>query len=142
MSRVDFYVLPDAGESARQRFACRLAEKAYSLDNSVHIRVADQRTAALLDDLLWTFRDGSFVPHELVSSADVKVRSPITIGHHGGAARACDLLINLTESIPDDTGSIPRVAEIVSSDEPSRQLSRKRFVEYRDGGHTLESHNL
>lgn len=140
MSRVDFYVLRDSGEIARQRFACRLAEKAYSLDNAVHIRVPDQQTADRLDELLWTFKDGSFVPHEQLAGADP--RSPVTIGHGDDATRQCDLLINLTEAIPDDADAFPRVAEIVTSDEPSRVSSRTRFVAYRDGGHTLDSHNI
>ena len=140
MSRVDFYVLRESGESARQRFACRLAEKAWSLDNSVHIRVTDPQTADVLDDLLWTFRDGSFVPHEKISNADTQPASPITIGTH--EARQCDLHINLADAIPDNTGAFPRVAEIVTSDEAAKQTSRKRFVEYRDAGHTLDTHKL
>ena len=65
MTKVDFYVLGTSGDRARQHFACRLAEKAYRLDNTIHIRTIDQRAAEQLDELLWTFRDGSFVPHEL-----------------------------------------------------------------------------
>ncbi len=142
MSRVDFYVLPESGEVARQRFACRLAEKAYGLDNSVHISVADRQTAELLDDLLWTFRDGSFVPHEQLSGPGAKVSAPVTIGHNKTGTRSCDLLINLTGDLPDDVAAFPRVAEIVSSDEGSKQASRQRFVEYRNEGHTLDTHKL
>lgn len=142
MSRVDFYVLPDTGEPARQRFACRLAEKAWSLDNSVHIRVADQQTADVMDDLLWTFRDGSFVPHEKISAVEHKTVAPITIGVDESATRQCDLLINLSATLPGNAEAFPRVAEIVTSDVPSRQLSRERFVEYRNNGHTLDTHKL
>ena len=140
MSRVDFYVLRESGESARQRFACRLAEKAWSLNNSVHIRVTDAQTADVMDDLLWTFRDGSFVPHEKIGVADANPASPITIG--ANEARQCDLLINLADAIPDNAGAFPRVAEIVTSDETAKQTSRKRFVEYREAGHTLDTHKL
>ncbi|NIA27817.1 MAG: DNA polymerase III subunit chi, partial [Desulfobulbaceae bacterium] len=57
--RVDFYVLKQAGLPSRQSFACRLAEKAYRLKNTVHIHAGDQAGAERLDELLWTFRDGS-----------------------------------------------------------------------------------
>ena len=53
-----------------------------------------------------------------------------------------DLLINLGDSIPDEAGSFPRVAEVVTSDEECKSLSRQRFVDYRDQGHTLDTHNL
>lgn len=63
--RVDFYVLAGPKPAARLRFACRLAEKAYRLDHRVHLQTGSAAEAEQLDELLWTFRQGSFVPHEL-----------------------------------------------------------------------------
>ena len=140
MSRIDFYILGDAGEAARNVFACKLAEKAYRMKHSVHIRTADPGLANQLDELLWTFRDGSFVPHE-IASAGRTPESPVTIGDREGIG-ASDLLINLADHLPADIGAFARIAEIVSSDEDSKQRSRKRFTEYRDQGHTLETHTL
>lgn len=138
MSRIDFYILGDAGEAARHVFACKLAEKAYRLKHSVHIRTVDSGLARRLDELLWTFRDGSFVPHEIASTGKTP-ESPVTIGDIGGKS---DLLINLADDVPADIGAFARIAEIVSSDEDSKQRSRKRFTEYREQGHTLETHNI
>jgi len=142
MAKVDFYILPGSGEIARQQFACRLAEKAYRLDNRVHIHVADQDSLQKLDDLLWTFRDGSFVPHEVVGRSPEEPTSPVTISCDDEPHTACDLLINLGEMIPASASSFPRVAEVVTSDEESKTQSRKRFVDYRDQGHTLDTHKL
>jgi len=142
MSRIDFYILTEPGESARHVFACRLAEKAYRLNNSVHIRTADVSLASRIDELLWTFRDGSFVPHEIIEAGHA-AEAPVTIGSGGGNSIAVsDLLINLSPDIPVDIAAFPRIAEIVSSDEDSRLQSRQRFVAYRDQGHTLETHNI
>ena len=138
MARVDFYVLKGSGDDTRWRFACRLAEKAYRLKNSVHIQVQDSGEAARLDDLLWTFRDGSFVPHEIARNRD-SVQAPITIG---SSPLQADLLVNLTDALPDNIDSFPRVAEIVTSDDDRKARSRRQFVAYRDAGHTLETHNL
>ena len=142
MARVDFYVLRASGEIARQQFACRLAEKAYKLDNRVHIHVNGPESAARMDDLLWTFRDGSFVPHELLGTAAGQPESPVTISSNRFPPGDCDLLINLGDSIPEEARSFPRVAEVVTSDEECKSLSRQRFVDYRDQGHTLDTHNL
>ena len=142
MSQVDFYVLNASGETNRQRFACRLAEKAYRLNNRVHIKVADQQSAVLIDELLWTFRDGSFVPHEILRESAGKSEAPVTIGSDALPATDCDLLINLSNSVPESSAAFARVAEIVTSDDESKSRSRKHFVEYRNGGHTLDSHKL
>lgn len=142
MARIDFYVLQTADEDSRWEFACRLAEKAYRLSNTVHIQAAERATAAKLDELLWTWRDGSFVPHELVDSA-ADERPPVTIGfadEHLGSGS--DLLINLSDDVPGDIGSFPRVAEIVTSDDTTRRQSRARYARYREQGHTLDTHKL
>lgn len=141
MARVDFYILQASGDLARQQFACRLAEKAYKLDNRVHIHVASPESASRIDDLLWTFRDGSFVPHELLQTPGAPA-SPVTISCDRFPSVDCDLLINLGDSVPDAAGSFPRVAEVVTSDDECKSLSRQRFVDYREQGHTLDTHNL
>ena len=142
MTRVDFYLLSQSGSRSRQSFACRLAEKAYRLDNTVHIHVDSQAEAKRLDDLLWTFRDGSFVPHDVVSAADAAPLAPVTIGCADASPAPRDLLINLCDGVPDFAEAFPRVAELVTSDEDCKRESRKRFAEYRDKGHTLETHNV
>lgn len=142
VSKVDFYVIKDSGEQSRQHFACRLAEKAWRLDNTVHIVAADPRSVQQIDDLLWTFRDGSFVPHEVVGQAAGETQAPITISVESAPPRRCDLLINLSEEMPAAAGSFARVAEIVTADEDARARSRQRFIDYRDRGHTLDTHML
>ena len=141
MARVDFYVLNQAGQHSRQTIACRLAEKAYRLDNTVHIHTGSRGDADRLDELLWTFRDGSFVPHERISSGRA-AESPITIGCEDEPVQPRDLLINLCDEIPPCAEGFPRVAELVTSDDDCKQLSRRRFAAYRDQGHSLETHNL
>lgn len=142
MARVDFYVLSQSGEQAKQLFACRLAEKAYRLDNTVHIHAGDPASAERIDELLWTFRDGSFVPHHFARPGADASASPVSIGCDPDAAKDRDLLINLADDIPACASAFPRIAELVTSDPESKQLSRRRFVTYRDQGHDLDTHNV
>ena len=142
MAQIDFYVVSGDGDPARQRFACRLAEKAYRLENRVHIQVADRATTQTMDQLLWTFRDGSFVPHDVIESGAPAPDAPVTIGIASPDQDMPDLLINLTDSLPEDVGAFARVAEIVTSDEQCVIRSRKHFAAYRDAGHTLDTHKL
>ena len=142
MARVDFYVLERADERARYTLACKLAEKAYRLENTVYIHTKSRSDAERLDELLWSFRDGSFVPHELVGSDEHNPAAPIVIGSEPDDAESRDLLINLCDEIPAFAESFPRVAELVTSDENCRLLSRKRFAEYRDKGHSIQTHKL
>ena len=142
MARVDFYVLSQSGEQARQVFACRLAEKAYKLENTVHIHTGDHAAAERVDELLWTFRDGSFVPHHLARPGIDTDSSPITIGSDAIGVDTRDLLINLSDDIPGCADAFSRIAELVTSDESSKQKSRRRFAAYRDQGHQIDTHKV
>ena len=139
MAQVDFYVLDKFDEHSRYTFACKLAEKAWRLENTIHIHTMSQADAERLDELLWTFRDGSFVPHELVSSGNP---APVSIGYDSNTIESRDLLINLCDEIPAFADTFPRIAELVTSEENCRQKSRERYAIYRDQGHTLEMHKI
>lgn len=140
MARVDFYVLGAAGEAARWQFACRLTEKAYKLANTVHILAPGGAAAEKIDELLWTWHDGSFVPHDTLPN---RSGAPVTVGSDPATLPAAvDLLINLSDAVPARIDTFPRVAEIVTSDDETRLASRARFATYRDQGHTLETHKL
>jgi len=142
MSRVDFYVLAKVDERARQVLACKLAEKAWRLDNTVYIHAGSRADAERLDELLWTFRDGSFVPHGIVGRNDGTESSPIMIGSDHDGVDPRDLLINLCDEIPHFAEGFPRVAELVTSDVNCREKSRKRYSLYREQGHELNTHKL
>jgi DNA polymerase-3 subunit chi len=139
VAQVDFYVLDKFDEHSRYTFACKLAEKAWRLENTIHIHTMSQADAERLDELLWTFRDGSFVPHELVSSGNP---APVSIGYDSNTIASRDLLINLCDEIPAFADTFPRIAELVTSEENCRQKSRERYAIYRDQGHTLEMHKI
>ena len=137
--RIDFYVLDSAEAGARQRLACRLAEKAYTLNHRVHALTGSTEAAHELDELLWTFRPGSFVPHGLQGDAG---DAPVVIGCDPADAPPADLLINLTDEVPNCFDRFGRVAEIVDADDACRQAARTRFAFYRDNGYEPQTHRI
>jgi len=137
--RVDFYILAAGGEDARRRFACRLAEKAYRLEHRVHLHADDPTAAEALDELLWTFRDGSFLPHETLPNES---GAPVTIGYGESAPESADLVINLSAGVNDFALELPRIAELVGGDEQTRAEARRRFIFYREKGYPLDTHEI
>jgi len=55
------------------RLACRIAEKAYLAQQKVVVLLDDGESLRRFDELLWTFGDGSFVPHDSVSADGANV---------------------------------------------------------------------
>ena len=99
MTKVDFYLLPEQASQSRELLACRLAEKAFHKQHHIYIHAASLDQATRLDDLLWTFNQGSFLPHDLVTP-DKAATTVITIGYQDAPAINYDVMINLSEAIP------------------------------------------
>ena len=142
VTRVDFYILAQTNTGNRDLVACRLVEKAYKLGRKVYIHTDSPEQAQRLDDLLWTFRPGSFVPHAQhpASSADGEVA--VLIGHDTPPEHDSDVLINLSAAVPAFFSRFERVAELVDQSEEHKSLAREHFRFYRDRGYDLHTHNL
>ena len=110
--RVDFYVSEVAGAEARLRLACRVAEKAYLANQKVIVYFDDPTLLPKFDELLWTFGDGSFVPHDAVAP-DGTCASPVALTAGPMPAGHTDVLINLGNSVPERFDTFTRVAEFL-----------------------------
>lgn len=141
MPRIDFYLLPDHSPHGRSLLACRLAEKAYSLGHRVYIHAVSAEQARALDDLLWTFRQGSFVPHALYPVLDAEP-PPVLIGWEEHPDLAAEVLINLAHQVPAFFERFERVAELTDQDEQTLNQSRERFRFYRERGYPPQLHRL
>jgi DNA polymerase III subunit chi len=140
--RVDFYVLQSASPKQRWIFACRLAEKAYLGNLKIVILQDNLSDAKALDDLLWTFNERSFVPHELCLDEKFDPATPVHLGLDAAKLPEVDLLVNLTDRMPDGFDRFARIAEIMDADPERRRLGRERFKSYRDLKVTMESHQI
>jgi DNA polymerase-3 subunit chi len=140
--RVDFYVLGSAAAAQRRAFACRLAEKAYLRDMTVLIVNDSAADAEALDDLLWTFNERSFVPHQICRNAVFDSGTPIHLTVELDALAGADLLVNLAARLPERLERFGRIAEIIDADAERRRLGRERFKSYRELKLPLETHQL
>jgi len=143
MSRVDFYVLAEEALDARLKFACRLTEKAVDQGHRVYLQTASTADAQRLDEMLWTFSDRSFLAHEIANGASAShERVMVLLGDGEAPLTHRQLLINLTERLPNNLDAYERIAEIVDTDPERKRLSRERYKQYRERGCALETHTL
>jgi DNA polymerase III subunit chi len=141
MPKVSFYILTGRPDQLRERFACKLTEKAYRLGHRVYIQITDPPQAQEMDDLLWTFRPGSFVPHAQINTAEA-AEAPVLIGQGEPPQTECDLLINLSLEVPEFFRRFKRIAEIIDPEKAQRQAGRQRYRYYREHDCVLETHEL
>ena len=124
MTRIDFYVLEDDDPRQRLQTACRLIHKAFGLGHRVHVHTGSPGLSRQLDELLWTFRDTAFVPHE-VEGGDPDC--PVQICHEREPASAGEILVNLDDEVPLFFSRFERVAEIVNQEPGIRDAGRQRY---------------
>jgi DNA polymerase-3 subunit chi len=138
---VDFYVLEDVSPRARLRTACRVVEKAYLAGNTVLVWHTELEELKELDELLWTFGDGSFVPHEPLASNGFEV-APVLLSMGTAPTFPFDVLVNLASDVPPCAEAAQRVAEFIDGDPARRQAGRARFRVYKDRGIQPNTHNI
>lgn len=138
---MDFYISQDTSTEARARLACRIVEKAYQLGRQVYVVTPDREQATYMDDMLWLFRAGSFIPHRRVDEAEPGP-CPVLIGWEDNETITPDVLVNLSDEVPGFFARFQRVAEVVSGAPQAREQGRARFRFYRERGYPLETHEL
>lgn len=168
MTKIDFYITNINTLDDYFNFACRLTEKAFRKQCDVYLHTANEAHMTALDELLWTFRPNSFLPHisenntekntenSAENSSETNISnehneknphmapatSEILVACSGDPREHHDVLVNLTEQTPECFSRFTRVAEVVMGNDQAKAKSRERYKYYRDRGYPLEVHNL
>jgi DNA polymerase III subunit chi len=140
MGQIDFYIHQGQQPQAAELLACRVAEKALEQGFRPWLRTENEAQAHAMDKLLWTFRDGSFLPHGLW---DGDPDEPLLIGPVDTPAPVDrDMLINLAPTLPEQPDVWKRIAEIADHQPERLQAARHRFRQYREQGHQPHHHTV
>ena len=140
--RVDFYLSEEAGEGARLRLACRITEKAYLAQQKVVVYSDDVALIPKFDEMLWTFGDGSFVPHDVVQREGAASEAPVVLTTGPLPEGSADVLINLGSAVPPFIEKFGRVAEFLDARLDVRAAGRERFKTYRAKSIDPQTHNV
>jgi len=141
MPKVDFYLIPEHSLEASFGFVCRLLDKAYQQKQQVYVQLNNETEAKVLDDLLWTFREEAFIPHDIIQT-DAITPAPILMSFTKAPAQAQNILLNLTADIPPFYNQFKRVIEIVPDENKSKEICRKKFRQYKEANCELATHDL
>jgi DNA polymerase-3 subunit chi len=148
MAEVSFYILPSEALQDRYLFACKLIEKAYRSGSVCYVLTDSIEQSRHLDDLLWTFRPGSFIPHQLYngeipSILNVKGKCNVMlIGSLKAPEEWQKTLINLSSHCPEELDKIERILEILDNSETTKEIGRNHYRQYQQSGMNITTHKL
>lgn len=123
-------------------YTCRLLRKAVARGAQVVV-TAEPSALQQLDGALWTFGAQEFLPH-CPANADpaVLLNSPVVLTGSPSDAPHRQVLVNLTDGVPDGFERFERLIEVVSGDAQDRQAARARWKHYADRGYAMVHHDL
>ncbi len=141
MPAVEFHILTEAGQDVRYRHVCALVEQSQSAGECVFIR-AEPEILARLDDLLWTFRDQAFIPHEpATGNSPSHPRIVAVLGGDEPMPAGFTWLINLHPTLPPQLSQANKIVEVIDGDVTVKQQARERYKQYREQGCQLDTIN-
>ena len=140
MPRADFYLVgkPRFREEPL-RLVCELARKAHDAGQFTLVLARDREQAEALDDLLWSFDEDAYVPHQLAGDEEDDL-TPVLIATPDMDVPLRPLLINLRDDAVGD--GFERVLEVVPADESARGPLRERWKAYKARGFDLNKYDM
>jgi DNA polymerase III subunit chi len=142
MPDITFYVLATESIQERDQFACKLIEKAYRSGVFVYVLTDSPEQSQAIDDLLWTFRAGSFIPHQIYTGKLPAVENVILISSSNPPVQWSKSIINLSSQCPPDFQQAERILEILDNSQKTKSLGRSRFRQYQQAGIEIVTHKM
>lgn len=137
MTGVRFYICPESEWVESAKFSIRLARQLRLRGHRILYWVPDEAHRGQLSELLWSYPADGFLPHRTApDQADGQI--DLSAGedwpdHH-------DVLINLTDQVPENYARFEHLCEVVASADTLLAAARTRWVHYKDRGHPLKRH--
>ncbi len=142
MPEISFYVLATESTQERYLFACKLIEKAYRNGHFAYVLTDSPEQSQHLDDLLWTFRAGSFVPHQIYQDTLPEQINTVLIGSSEPPGQWQNTLINLSSQLPKSFHQAEKVLEILDNSEACKVQGRQRYRQYQQAGVEVVTHKM
>ena len=142
MPEISFYVLATESTQERHLFACKLIEKAYRSGSFPYVLTDSPEQSQVIDDLLWTFRAGSFIPHQVYMGEQPDMENTVLIGSNNPPQHWLKTIINLSSQLPQDFQQAERILEILDDSEETKAWGRQRYRQYQQVGIDIITHKI
>jgi DNA polymerase III subunit chi len=142
MAEVSFYILPSESLQDKYLFACKLIEKAYRSGHFCYVLTDSADQSRIIDDLLWTFRAGSFIPHQIYTGKLPDLEKVILIGSLDAPEKWQKTLFNLSSRYPEIGPQTERILEILDNSEITKAAGRGRYRQYQQSDVAITTHKI
>ena len=141
MPRADFYLIAKPRVLTEPlRLVCELARKAHDSGQPLLILARSEDQAEELDELLWSFDEDAYIPHQIAGMDEDDDITPVLIVPPGVDTPLRPLLLNLRDEVAPPP--FERVLEVVPADPSARGPLRERWRQYQALGYALNKYDM
>lgn len=142
MAQVDFYNIPTTDTKTCLIFACKIINKAWQHNYTCYVHCNDSQQCEQLNQLLWSFKTDSFIPHGLLE--EQLFDTPVILGAKGMDYQTIPhtLLVNLTPEQPQNQQQFARIVEFVMEDAHLKDNARQKFRLYQQANNQVKYHAI
>jgi DNA polymerase-3 subunit chi len=124
------------------RVVCDVVENEFEQNNKVVINVSDENEGKTLDNMLWSWKQSSFIPHNFTNTLAESNQDPVRIAMDISENISYDTLILVNPAELDVCNNYKRVIDFAEKYNPTKlETDRKRYKLYRDKKFTIETLN-
>ncbi len=124
------------------RVVCDVVDDEFSIGNKVVINVSDENEGKTLDNMLWSWKQSSFIPHNFADSLTESNQDPVLIATDISENISYDTLILVHPADLEICNNYKRVIDFAEKYNPTKlETDRKRYKLYRDKKYTIETLN-
>jgi DNA polymerase III subunit chi len=141
IKKATFYILKKTDLKSRDLFLCRLVEKIYITKQRIYINIGSSAEMQNIDTQLWTFRDISFIPHEIFDTKNASCQ--ILLGtaiippkEHN------EVLLNLAREIPQFHEAFSHIIEVIPEIEDLKIIGRQHYKFYQQNNYEITTHEI
>jgi DNA polymerase-3 subunit chi len=142
MPEVSFYILSSSSQQERFLFACKLIEKAYQNKQFCYVYTNSDQQCQKLDNQLWAFKPGSFIPHQILDDKVPEFEHSILIGTQIAPQQWQNIIVNLSSNYPENIVQNGRILEILDNNEEIKHAGRIRYKQYQHAGLNITTHTM
>ena len=134
MAEIGFYHLLS---TPLERALPKLLERAWMQGHRILVRAGSAERVEHLDALLWTYEEGSFLPHGSVRDGNAAAQ-PIWLTHDSDNPNRASMLVLVDSVEAEDLASFARCADLFDgNDADAVDAARGRWRRARQAGHNL-----
>ncbi len=142
MAEARFYLLKEKDPNHRYQFACRLIEKIYRDKLYCYVQTDDQQSSQYIDQLLWTFRAGSFIPHQIYEQSLPEIKQTVLIGNQNIPANWQQVIVNVSQHTISCLDQSELIFEVIENNDMTKQRGRERYRTYKSHGFSMQNFQI